>query len=153
MTKYIYDRNRCYMGETERTDATRNVTDVKPPKCKKGEVAVFSGNNWIKLEDNRRKVMFNKSSAVSVPVSQPGPIPKGWTLDESEVDKVALEAIQIKDSHNKIDEEVTNKYPLEYQVKVALGIIEDPVMIKFMTDAEVNKTNEAKAIKAKGNKK
>ena len=150
MTKYIYDRNRCYMASTERLDAVRNCTEIEPPETKDGEIAVFSGTNWIVMEDNRRKLMYNVHTAEEQRVTQPGPIPDGWSLNEDDVDPDAVKDREIKKEAVKAENMISDVYPIEYQIKVATGVIEDEDMLNFIADVEKRKNRNIDEIKKGG---
>ena len=60
----------------------RNATTVAPPDAINGHVRVFGlmSGEWIQVEDNRGKTVYNTSSAASLTLLAIGAIPDGYTL-------------------------------------------------------------------------
>jgi hypothetical protein len=151
-TFYLYDRYGCYWISTTRTDA-RNAVTVKPPATKSGEVAKWNGKSWSIIEDHRRKQMWNAETGASVTVLQPGPIPEGWTLNKNEVDQTALKDQEVKRIFSEAEKMIADKYPIDYQVKVAAGIIQDEEMKTWIADvleSAKSKKNDIKQGKEPG---
>lgn len=133
MTSYIYDRNRCFLFSTKRP-ATRNATTVAPPAAENGMIAVWGGETWTLKPDHRRKKMHNVITGVTAIVTQAGDPPDGWSLDRADVDAVARKQADIASVYSECKSKIAERYPADYQLQIATGVLEDKDMLDWMAE-------------------
>ena len=94
MILFTYDKNGVYVRPISpslnpavpfKEDGTPNflippdTTEIEPPKCNEGEVAVFSNNQWNCVEDKRGLLVYKKSDQTVMIVESMGNVSNDYT--------------------------------------------------------------------------
>lgn len=86
ITVYCFDSYGAYTGSQQETlnkgqSAGSGQTFIEPPTAAQGQVAVFNTATsiWTLTEDHRGTTIYSKADRSNGYMSQPGPIPDGYT--------------------------------------------------------------------------
>ena len=86
---YNYDENGVYTGQgiaqIDPMDNTKFLapamsTEITPPSFSNEQIPVFSNNNWSLVEDNRGKLVYDKTTGDSFVINSVGSLPSNVTL-------------------------------------------------------------------------